>query len=413
MKIALPSLLLLAAAACIPPASAQNSLQPNDFVALTGDSITQQHFYTAYVADYLQICKPEPGLSIIQFGVGGETAGGLASRVQNDVLPFRPTVATTCYGMNDGGYAPISDETRARYRDALERVVAQLKQGGVRFIVVGTPGAVDTKTFYRKISAETYNQTLKELGEVAREVAAKNGAAFADVHSVMVEVMARAKAKLGAEYPFAGGDGVHPGPSGHIVMAYAFLKALGCKGDIATITVDMKNSRATATEGTEVLSFDKGVLSLRSARWPFCFTSPDSRAMLEFLPFNEDLNRYLLVVKNASARKFKVTWGKDSKEFTAEQLASGVNLAAEFLDNPFFAPFVQMESRIKAQQELETQSIKGVLHMIVDWRRMFPEDVDAMANLRDKVVSRLRGEVEKTQAAIKPVDHSITIAPIE
>jgi len=38
----------------------------------------------------------------------------------NDVLPFKPTVATTCYGMNDGGYAASTPEVLRVYREAME-----------------------------------------------------------------------------------------------------------------------------------------------------------------------------------------------------------------------------------------------------------------------------------------------------
>ncbi len=36
----------------------------------------------------------------MQFGWSGDTARGMNSRVIHDVLPFKPTVATRCYGMN-------------------------------------------------------------------------------------------------------------------------------------------------------------------------------------------------------------------------------------------------------------------------------------------------------------------------
>ena len=52
----------------------------------------------------------------------------------------------------------------------------------------------------------------------------------------MEDVMTKAKAKYGKQYALAGeADGVHPDENGHLVMAYAFLKALGCDGDIGTI----------------------------------------------------------------------------------------------------------------------------------------------------------------------------------
>ena len=61
--------------------------------------------------------------------------------------------------------------------------------------------------------------------------------------------MGKAKAKYGDSYPVAGGDGIHPGANGHLVMAYAFLKGLGVDGNIGTITVDLGTKKATGSDG--------------------------------------------------------------------------------------------------------------------------------------------------------------------
>ena len=67
--------------------------------------------------------------------------------------------------------------------------------------------------------------------------------------------MERAKAKFGPRYHVAGADGVHPAANGHLIIAYAFLKALGCDGNIGTFTVDLAARRVTVSEGHRLLSF--------------------------------------------------------------------------------------------------------------------------------------------------------------
>src|SRR3982750_3894770 len=89
------------------PASAQ--LQKGDFVAVAGDSITEQKLYSVYIEDYLLMCKPQPDLRVMQFGWSGETSWGFLQKMPNEALKFDMTVATTCYGMNDGGYSPMND----------------------------------------------------------------------------------------------------------------------------------------------------------------------------------------------------------------------------------------------------------------------------------------------------------------
>jgi lysophospholipase L1-like esterase len=230
MKNVLAMLLVLS---LVPALSTADELltKPGDFVAVIGDSITEQKQYSVFIEDYLLMCRPTTNLRVAQFGWGGETAAGFANRMENDMLRFKPTLITTCFGMNDGGYAPLPKERADWYRKAQQQIVEKAKAAGVRTIVVGSPGCVDADKFGNDPArAVMYNKTLAELRDIAKEVAQSNGVAFADVHSAMIDAMTKAKAKYGKEYHLGGGDGVHPDANGQFVMAYAFLKALGCNG---------------------------------------------------------------------------------------------------------------------------------------------------------------------------------------
>src|SRR5438094_822737 len=79
-------------------------IKTNDVLAICGDSITEQKQYSVFVEDYLLMCWPELNAHAMQFGWGGETSWGFLARMDNDTLRFKPTIATTFYGMNDGGY---------------------------------------------------------------------------------------------------------------------------------------------------------------------------------------------------------------------------------------------------------------------------------------------------------------------
>src|SRR4051812_46916234 len=81
-------------------------LKDGDHVAVCGDSITEQKLYSVFIEDYLLMCQPKAKLSVTQFGWGGEVAPGFLARMNNDMLRDKFDVATTFYGMNDGGYAP-------------------------------------------------------------------------------------------------------------------------------------------------------------------------------------------------------------------------------------------------------------------------------------------------------------------
>jgi lysophospholipase L1-like esterase len=203
-----PILLLVAVALAAPVLGAEAKLQAGDYVAVIGDSITEQKLYSMYIEDYLLMCKPAANLQVTQFGWGGETAPGFAGRVANDCLVFKPTAATTCYGMNDGGYSPMDPGKAKRYRDGQKSIVDQLKKAGVRLIAVGSPGVVDADTFRNNAEAATmYNKTLAEERDIAKALAEAEGCVFANVFDPMMEAMTKAKAKYGKQYHVAGGDG--------------------------------------------------------------------------------------------------------------------------------------------------------------------------------------------------------------
>lgn len=398
-----------------PGISAEPALRPGDLVAVIGDSITEQKLYSIYIEQYLLLCQPAENLMAMQFGWSGERASRLVPRVNNDVLTFKPTVVTTCYGMNDGNYRPVEPSTLDAYRQPMTEAVRKLKAGGVRVIVVGSPGVVDPKSFNRPgANADAYNQTLAALRDVAREVAAAEGVLFADVHAVMMDAMTKAKAARGADYLIAP-DGVHPFGNGHLAMAYAFLKALGVNGDIGTLTVDYAAGTATGSPGQRVTDYVAGQLSVESTRYPYCFAGKedgtDTRAMSAFIPFNDELNRYLLVVKNAPARA-SVTWGSASKEFTSAQLAAGINLAAEFPDNPFVEPFAAATKVMQVQQVSETAGIKNMLNSIGRWRNEMPEGAPHYDALEKLVVTKSEATRSASAAAVKPVSHRLTIKPV-
>jgi hypothetical protein len=318
--------------------------------------------------------------------------------------------------MNDGGYTKLTDAIGQKYRDNMNKVVEDFTMNGVT-VVVGSPGCVDSTTFKRpNVTPDEYNRTLAAERDIAKEIAQQKHLAFADVYQAMFDAMVKAKEKYGANYPVAGPDGIHPNANGHVVMAYAFLKGLGVTGDIGTITVDLAARKATGTDGHTIKSFDNDTVTIESTKYPFCFLpdakdpSDDSlpnsmRGILPFVPFNEDLNRFKLVVTGATGN-VKITWGDKSKEFPADQLAKGINLAAEFLDNPFVPAFLKVHQAVQSQQAYETPIIKG----LVNSRLHVPPDaqtaIDKVIDTAAEQDAALRNVAAKTVA---PVTHTIKI----
>jgi lysophospholipase L1-like esterase len=393
---------------------AEDLLQAGDRMAICGDSITEQKNYSVVLEDYLVMCKPAANLTTAQFGWGGETTWGFAPRIASDVLWFKPTVASVNYGMNDGGYGPVQEGRLNDYRAKTTDIIKQFKAAGVRTIIITGPGAVDTDVFRKNPkAAEVYNKTLAAFGDAAKQVATDNGVIFADMYGNMAAAMTKFKAAHPGK-SFVGPDGVHPENVGHMVMAYTILKALGCNGNIGTITVDLGANKADATDGHKVLSCDKGKVEIESSRYPFCpmnnpTESTGQRAALSLIPFNQDLNRFTLVVKAGTAKKYHVAYGAETKDFDAAQLAAGINLSNEFSKTPFDAAWVKVDSLIRAQQEFETLLTKQWLHNQTSWASQFPTAGDAFKQLASNGEASDNDFRSAVSAAVVPLKYTISV----
>ncbi len=328
--------------------------------------------------------------------------------MENDVLRFKPTIATTCYGMNDHRYQPYDPEYGSLYYKTSQSIIRTFKDNNVRFIQ-GSPGTVGKMPSWVKQAKGTVkdlNLSLLEFRNIGVRLAEEEDVAFADVYLPMLIEGFRAKKEYGEDYMISGKDGVHPGWAGQLVMAYAFLKAMGLDGEIGTIALDMRSGKASASDGHQVLSSKGGVVQLESGRYPFCAVGEldqDSsiRSGMTLVPFNQELNRFMLVVSNADAGSYKVTWGETSKSYSSEELAKGINLADDFHVNPFSEAFKQVDEAVAKKQAYETRQIKQLFHGDEGHA-----DMEMTAALTEKVRTPL---AEAIASSFKPVRHTIRV----
>jgi lysophospholipase L1-like esterase len=399
-------------------------LKQGDRLAICGDSITEQKMYSRIMEDYLTVCVPELEISVRQYGWSGERALGFLLRMTNDCLRFKPTIATTCYGMNDHEYRPYEERIGQTYRENSMAIVEAFKANGAR-VIQGSPGCVGKMPGWVKTANGTVddlNLNLCKLRNIGIEIAQKEQAGFADVFWPMLTAGVEGRERYGANYAIAGGDGVHPAWAGQTVMAYAFLKAFGLDGEIGTFTVDLRGNKLKATKGHKVVSTKDGEFEIESSRYPFCACEPGGqsapsfpvcanddpskdnsiRSAMTLIPFNPDLNRLMLVARNGTAKNYKVTWGGDTKRFTADQLSRGVNLAEAFPGNPFGAAFAKVDAAVAAKQAYETKQIKQLFRSA-----KAKADMEAVATQTEKERQPL---VAAIKSAFVPVTHTIKIA---
>lgn len=403
-------------------------LKQGDRLAICGDSITEQKLYSRIIEDYLTMCVPALDVSVRQFGWSGERAPGFLARMTNDCLRFLPTVATTCYGMNDHEYRPYEERIGRAYFDSSTAIARAFKAHGAA-VVHGSPGCVGKMPHWVKSASGTVddlNRNLAKLRNIGVEIARAEGLGFADVFQTMVRAGLDGQSRYGTNFAIAGKDGVHPEWAGQTIMAYAFLKALGLDGELARFTVDLRKGRMTASPGHQVLLASPGRYELMSSAYPFCpcapepeakagypvcdkeDVSPDNtiRAALSLVPFHSELNRFTLVARNPDPGSYRVTWRTrekpgSSRVFTAAQLASGINLAAEFPSNPFRKDFARVDAAIAAKQAFETRQIKQVFHG--------PEGKADMAAAVQRTEAERNSLVRSVQMAFQPVSHVLVI----
>lgn len=393
------------------PAPVPHLLRKGDRLAICGDSITEQRMYSRIIETYLTACVPELGVSVRQYGWSGEKADGFFARMDNDVLRFRPTIATTCYGMNDHLYRPYEPWIGELYRAHTDSVVKWFQAAGAR-VVVGSPGCVGKMPSWVKSASgtvEDLNLNLATLRNVGIGVARERHAAFADVFRPMYRAYHDAQDKYGPGYAVPGSDGVHPDWAGQAIMAYAFLKALGLDGNLGTLEVDLASGRSSATAGHQLVASAPGKATFRSTRHVFCAPAGDParhdsiRSGMQWVPFMEDLSRLRLVVRNTRAARYRVTWGAASRSYAASELNRGVNLAADFPENPFLEAFRRVDEAVAAKQEFETRQVKGEFHG-ENGRR------DMEGTVRRTEEERAR-RVDAVRAAMTPVVHTVEVAP--
>ena len=359
--------------ACALPAAAEPLLQPNDRLAFCGDGLTGGE-YTLFLEKYLIACQAIPGLDLKQFGWSAETPDAFLGRLDKDLVPWKPTVVTLLYNFGDDGKPLDQAAVDARSKSETDLINA-LKKTGVRAIVLGSPPCADSTRYkHDPALATAYNTKLAAVAAADKAVAAQEGIAYADVFGATTDMMAKAKAKLGADYNYAGDDFRQPQSGCNIAIAYAFLKALNLNGDIGTITLnftpDYVFDKAEVTDGLKIVTPETikpenapgpNTLNVSITRYTFYvphLQNPD--VLMSCLPFYDDLSSLRLVTKGLTTTGGRVYWNENSSwhDFDAADLLKGAQLPGN-MAWPFGGKFEEMDRDILDQMAADTKAGKA------------------------------------------------------
>jgi lysophospholipase L1-like esterase len=352
MKNSVKKLMLFVVAALgllAPLAQGECPLKPGDRVLFLGDSITEQKIHTRYVMNYFTLRYPGMDVTFRNAGVSGDTALGGLGRLQRDVLSQKPTIVTICFGMNDGGYSAFDQGRYDNFMKGMTGLVTELKKANVRVILLG-PGCVDPDQ-RPSLKEQNYNDTLSRYSKGCKELAEKEKVEYIDLHDMMIDAQTKAKAK-DPKYTMIP-DSVHPGDPGQAVMAYAILKALGCKDQASGLEIDAAGSKATPDrcKVDDLKVADGSVTFTRTDEALPTAMDPDAASSLEFFPFTQDLNQYNFKVTGLKAGKWKLAAeGIDVGTFSEKDLAAGINLAT--LPGPWQKLGEQVNAASRAQEDV-------------------------------------------------------------
>ncbi len=183
-----------------------------------GDALGQS--YVSVVDALLGAFHPELAIRVVNMGTSGNTVRDLKARWQGDVLDLKPDWVSIMIGANDVWRQfdlPRQKEKHVlvgEYEATLDELVTRTRSA-VRGLVLLTP-------FYLEPNRQdAMRATMDRYGAVVRRLADKHKA-------ILVDTQAAFDVILNQVYPAAiNWDRVHPNHVGHMVLARAFVNALG------------------------------------------------------------------------------------------------------------------------------------------------------------------------------------------
>ncbi len=345
--LAVPTVLLLALCSLPLAANAQNAapafaLRDGDRVTFYGDSITDQREYTEDVEEYVLTRFPSWKVSFHNAGVGGDKvsgggAGPIDLRLDRDVFAWHPDVISIMLGMNDFYYRPDQPGIYSTYTDGYRHLVESLKKNdpGVRITLI-EPSPYDDIT---RVSIGNNSVLLKYSAFVA-QLAQEQGAQVADFNTPVTDVLKAINAASPALAQQVIPDRVHPQQGGHWIMAESLLKSWQAPSLVTSVNIDAGSKPSAEAVNTSVTDLTRGKgKTTGKVSWtqtdkalPLPFPPPEVDPVLALVLKNSDvvtaLDQETLQVRDLTAGSYDLLIdGRKIGNFTAAQLASGINLA--------------------------------------------------------------------------------------
>ncbi|MGP9539459.1 SGNH/GDSL hydrolase family protein [Brachybacterium sp. AOP43-C2-M15] len=193
-----------------------------------GDSITDCHRsedpdglgsgYVRLIAEHL--AEAGTAATVVNRGIGGHKVSDLVARFGPDCLDLGPDLVTVYVGVNDSwhyvqGLDHVSEESFEQdYRWMLGQLAEQVPGAPVVMVL---PFVADIDEEAARIHGDLDGKVA-----IIRRLAQEHGHVLVDLEQVLADALAS-----GLSPAEIAGDGVHPTPAGHRLIADAWLHATG------------------------------------------------------------------------------------------------------------------------------------------------------------------------------------------
>lgn len=216
-------------------------------IAFLGDSVTQGCFeifddhghietkfcpedaYSEKVGHILGMLYPNAAPVIVNAGISGDTSWNGLTRLERDVLSFRPDLVTVCYGLNDAGWGEGKID---EYEKSMRGIFEGIKASGAEAIFL-TPSLRSDDTDYRnpvKMLEDCVRQNakneregwLQKYVERGRKAAKEAGVPICDCTKLWLTL----KAGGVNTNALLANDVNHPSREMHWMFAYELVKTM-------------------------------------------------------------------------------------------------------------------------------------------------------------------------------------------
>lgn len=214
-------------------------LSQGQTLLFTGDSITDcgralplgtrgelGDGYVSQVDALLAAFHPHTPLNVLNTGISGNRVTDLQARWKKDILEHQPDCLVIMIGINDvwrqfdtpDDPNPVTPERfESTYRELLEQSSAHIP----RFILM-TPFLIEANP------ADPMRRMMNQYGSIVKKLALECHTQSVDTQAAFDAYLRHQSAQSLSE------DRVHPNPTGHLILAKAFLDSIDFNWDTPT-----------------------------------------------------------------------------------------------------------------------------------------------------------------------------------